>query len=154
MSRQQWDALMAQEARAQPASDEQTLAALLTTFQGDVPVCRLLADGALIFAWRVEADWLLALRHAPVSLPQPQPAVPPPHAAGSPEMRLRAALQRRWRRSAALDQAHLALGSDGEVVALCRFAVTAAQHALAHPGTVHDAMSAVLIPLRKLLDES
>ena len=151
MSRHQWDALMTPGAQAHPASDEQTLAALLTTFQGEAPVCRPLSDGALLFAWRLEAYWLLVLRRAPEA--QPTRAVPP-HSASLPQTRLRAALQRRWRRAAALDQAHLALTNDGELVALCRIAVTVVRQILAHPGTAHDALSAVLIPLRKLLDES
>jgi hypothetical protein len=151
MSHHQWDSLTALGVPTPMADDAQALAALLSGFQGDVPMCRRLHDGALLFAWYSGEHWLLVLRRT--SEPQ-QNRAPAQHATLTPQMRFRAALQRRWRRAAALDQAHLALSRDGEVVALYRIAATAVQQMLAHPGSAQDALNAVLTPLRKLLDES
>jgi len=147
MSGGRWDRMMAAPVPLSAEGDEQALALLFSMHQGDAPLSLRLADGAHLIAWRHDACWLLALRGDAEREPKQSLA-----RSNTSEMRLRAALQRRWRRAGALDRAHVALGRDGAVYALCRLSLDAAQE-LAQAGAQRDAWSALLTPMRKLLDE-
>lgn len=150
MSGGTWDDLMEPVDGAGHQSDEQALAMLLSTFQGDAPVSRQLADGMRLSAWRREDCWVLVLR--PASGNGPGHALSH-HAGPTADSLFRAALQRRWRRAGALDRAHVAMGGDGTVYALCRLPLSVARAMIAQAETDIDALSAILAPMRKLLDD-
>ena len=151
MLRTSWSEAMAQVSGTDDHSDEQALAILLSTHQGDAPLARQLSDGAQLSVWRTDGYWVLALRRAP-SLPRHR-HTPRPMAA-TPDTLFRTALRHRWQRAGALDAVHVALGGDGAVHALCRVSFAAARDMATQLTSDHDALNALLTPMRKLLDEN